>query len=297
MRTTLVTDGSDRSAHDALRRIDAEAAAEHGWNPLGESVWRDLADPAPDSRIVVVREGDDPVAAVHACRTRRGWTLAVAARDDVVPPTATACAAVAELGGGTITAWVTDSGSPGSLAARASLRSVGLAPTRRLRRLEVALPVRVAPFPPGIEVGPFTDADVEGWLNVNNRAFPDHSEQGDWDTERFARRRAEAWFDPADLRCAREASRLVGSCWTKAVHELDRPPIGEIYVIAVDPDHHRRGLGAALVTEGLDHQRRTHGAEIGMLYTESDNSAALALYGSLGFEAVRTDEAWTGTVG
>ena len=57
------------------------------------------------------------------------------------------------------------------------------------------------------------------------------------------------------------------------------------------------GLGAALTTEGLEHQRRAHDARIGMLYTDAANTAALALYGSLGFEAVRTDEAWTGSIG
>lgn len=297
VRTTLVTGVDDEAARDALRRLDTAAAVDHGWNPLGESVWRDLADPRPDSRIVVVREDDEPVAAVHVCRSRRGWTLAVAARDDLVPPVTTAITEVTRLGGGPITAWVTDSGSPGALAARATLRAAGLEATRRLRRLEVELPVPVTPPPSGVEISGFTEADADGWLRVNNRAFPGHAEQGDWDAERFTRRRSEAWFDATDLRCAREGDRLVGSCWTKTVHEVDRPAIGEIYVIAVDPDHHRRGLGAALTTEGLEHQRCTHGASIGMLYTDVANSAALSLYGSLGFEVVRTDEAWTGTVG
>lgn len=297
MRTTLVTDGDDGAARDALRHLDDAAAADHGWNPLGESVWRDLAGPRPDSRIVVVREDDEPVAAVHCCRTRTGWTLAVASRDDLVPPVTTAVAELVRLGGGPVTAWVTDSGSPGSHAARAALRAAGLTPTRRLRRLEVDLPVAVALTPVGVEISGFEEADAEGWLRVNNRAFPDHAEQGDWDAERFAARRAEAWFDPIDLRCAREDGQLVGSCWTKTVHETDRPVIGEIYVIAVDPDHVRRGLGAALTTEGLEHQRRAHDARIGMLYTDAANTAALTLYGSLGFEAVRTDEAWTGSIG
>lgn len=291
-----MTPSDDAAARDALRRIDDEAAADHGWNPLGESVWRDLAEPHPDSRVVVVREDSEPTAAVHLCRSRRGWVLALAARDDIVPPVATACAAIAELGGGPVTAWVTDSGSPGSLAARAALRAAGLEPSRRLRRLEVTLPVPVAPPPPGVEIGPFAETDAEGWLSVNNRAFPDHEEQGGWDADRFARRRAEGWFRAEDLRCAREAGRLIGSCWTKTVEEAGRPPIGEIYVIAVDPDHRRRGLGAALTTEGLDHQARVHGAEIGMLYTDAGNLGALALYGTLGFEVVRTDEGWTGTV-
>lgn len=291
-----MTGCDDAAARDALRRIDAEVATEHGWNPLGESVWRDLDAPSDDSCIVIVREDDEPIAAVHACRARRGWVVALAARDDVIPPVPTACAAIAARGGGPVTAWITDSGSPGALAARAALRAVTLEPTRRLRRLEAPLPMAVAAPPPGVSIDPFVPSDAPAWLEVNNRAFTGHDEQGGWDAPTFERRRAEPWFRSDDLRCAHEHGVLIGSCWTKTVTEPGRPTIGEVYVIAVDPDHQRRGLGVALVTEGLAHQAQHHGAQLGMLYTDATNLAALALYGALGFEVVRTDEAWTGTI-
>ena len=50
--------------------------------------------------------------------------------------------------------------------------------------------------------------------------------------------------------CTRSDGRLAGFCWTK-VHDDEEPPLGEIYVIAVDPDFVGRGLGRALTVAGL----------------------------------------------
>ncbi len=67
--------------------------------------------------------------------------------------------------------------------------------------------------------------------------------------------------------------------------------LGEIYVIAVDPKFHGRGLGKALTLAGLAHLYSV-GIATSMLYVESDNTAAVATYEKLGFSVGRRDTLW-----
>ncbi len=139
------------------------------------------------------------------------------------------------------------------------------------------LPTRA--FVPGV--------DEEAWLEVNNRAFAWHPDQGGWDVEQLRDRQAEPWFDPDGFLLHERtddsgAARLAGFCWTKVHEELD-PPVGEIYVIGIDPDLQGHGLGRKLTLAGLDWLAR-QGIGKAMLYVEADNIPARALYEDLGFE-------------
>jgi mycothiol synthase len=147
-----------------------------------------------------------------------------------------------------------------------------------------AAPLAVRPFRAGV--------DDEDWLKVNNRAFSWHPDQGGWDAERLRARLAEPWVRlDGFLVHDGPTGALDGFCWTKlhpADLETGEPELGEIFVIAADPDTHGTGLGRALVLAGLD-WLAAQGPTVGMLYTEADNEPAMSLYSKLGFTVHHSD--------
>lgn len=58
----------------------------------------------------------------------------------------------------------------------------------------------------------------------------------------------------------------------------------EVHTLAVDPAHHRRGIGRALLRAVLD---RARGATV-FLEVRTDNESAIHLYRSEGFEVIGT---------
>jgi mycothiol synthase len=89
---------------------------------------------------------------------------------------------------------------------------------------------------------------------------------------------AEPWWDPAGLLVAVDGDRMLGFHWTKQ-HD-DRT--GEVYVVGVAPQAQGRGLGKVLTLAGLHHLAGL-GVEEVLLYVESDNAPAVAVYSRLGF--------------
>src|SRR5260370_23411893 len=131
--------------------------------------------------------------------------------------------------------------------------------------------------------------DEPAWLEVNNRAFHWHPEQGGWDIATLKARQAEPWFDPNGFLLHERDGKLLGFCWTK-IHDDTTPRLGEIYVIAVDPDAGGRGLGPALVLAGLAYLSERD-LTMGMLYVDATNAPALHLYDELGFTIDHVDRA------
>lgn len=190
------------------------------------------------------------------------------------------------------------------------------------RRVRVLLQLRRSLFAPlpasstptGVTVRTFhPGADDEAWLALNARAFAGHPEQGQWTLDDLRQRMAEQWFDPAGFFLAEREGQLIGFHWTKVhgglghhshdqhvghSHDDTKPhahadahghePMGEVYVVGVDPAAQGLGLGRELTVVGLRHLRGL-GLQQVMLYVDESNLAAIALYESLGFSKWDTD--------
>ena len=294
---TVVTAPGFAAVQDAVRALDQAATEVDGYPSLNEAVWRDLDHRDPDSAGFLV----DGCAYAHIARSDnfspRHWALgcvvAPAACADGIARTAVMRAAlnhVREHGGGRVVFWLLGAAA----ADDAELGKLGFERARELYEMRVPLPLAETPrWPPTIETRTFEPGrDEQAWLDVNNRAFANHAEQGGWIEETLHRRMEEPWFDPTLFFLAFDAKGLAGFNWLKIHDAHGRDPrLGEIFVIGVDPRMQGSGLGRALAVHGLN---AVHDREIdtGSLFVAAENAGALGLYRSLGFEIHRTDAAY-----
>ncbi|WP_440099862.1 mycothiol synthase [Streptosporangium sp. H16] len=182
----------------------------------------------------------------------------------------------------------------GHPAAEALARSAGFDKVRSLWRMRRSLSSDIPGFelPEGVRLRTFEPgtSDREAWVALNAKAFARHPEQGAWTIEDLERREREPWFDPAGFFLAvrpggpGDGDRLVGFHWTKVHGDGDHAhePLGEVYVVGVDPAEQGGGLGRSLTLAGLAYLR-SRGLSQVMLYVDEDNPAALRLYEKLGF--------------
>jgi mycothiol synthase len=288
-------------APDDVAWITALAdAVDHvtGVMPLDDDAWIGLHDAVGRDLGLALEAGDRSFDAyAHLAHHHADeWAVSLVTRpgtpDHRASLLAAALAEVATAGGGHVTIWfhgATDADTRLAVAA-------GLHPERELRQLRVALPLPdPVRWPDTITVRAFRVGDDEAaWVDVNNRAFAGHPEQGAWTVDMLRAREAEDWFDPEGFLLAFDDDGLAGFCWTK-VH-APRPPhepdaLGEIYVIGADPSRHGAGLGRALTAGGLA-SLAARDITTGMLYVDGANAAAVGLYTKLGFTTHRVDRAY-----
>lgn len=129
--------------------------------------------------------------------------------------------------------------------------------------------------------------DDAALLAVNNAAFEGHPENGAWTPDELAARRGLGWFDPEGLLTAWRGEELLGFHWTKWHGHTDEEapahePVGEVYVLGVDPAAQGLGLGRALLRAGLTHLAG-RGCRQAVLYVDTASTGAVALYVSEGF--------------
>lgn len=284
----------------AVARLLRSSAAADRHQPLGDHRW---LDPGEGERhgitSFVAREQGRPPPIGYAQVQRTGSSFAI---EVVVEPAwrtpegavaaellGAALDAVGRAGGGAVQWWVPQAGPVEDHVAQ----TAGLSKGRDLYQMRRALPVGTSEAP--LTTRRFEPGrDEQAFLWVNNRAFSWHPEQGGWDTDTVLGREREPWFDPEGFLLHERDGRLAGFCWTK-VHRDEDPPLGEIYVIAVDPDFQGLGLGRRLVLAGLSFLADA-GLRVGMLYVDATNVAAVRLYTTLGFDLHHIDRAYTAEV-
>jgi mycothiol synthase len=175
--------------------------------------------------------------------------------------------------------------------------SMGFTHARVLWQMRRSLysPLPQPVLPPDVIVRPFrVGVDEQAWLALNAQAFDELPDQGGWTIEDLELRLREPWFSADGFLVAWRDDRMVGFHWTKVHgrHGSDdhhqHEPIGEVYVVGVDPALRGEGLGRALTVIGLRHLRSLDLSQA-MLYVDSTNTGAIALYESLDFVRWDTD--------
>ena len=272
-----------------------ERVTEHdGLRPLSEHVW------------LHVKEGGDPHGRHILARTSTGELVGYAhvdATDEVEGPSAELAVDPAHrrqgigrqlvehvlslTADGRLRLWAHGE----QIGATELAERLGFARSRVLWQMRRSLyaPLPRTSLPDDVVLRPFVvGRDEHAWLDLNARAFPHLPDQGSWERIDLDRRIREPWFSPDGFLMAWRGERLVGFHWTK-VHgahhhhgDHQHAPIGEVYVVAVDPEERGSGLGRALTLAGLHHLRSLD-LDQAMLYVDASNTAAITLYEGLGF--------------
>jgi mycothiol synthase len=306
LRIELRTILDPGSLREILGLIDATTAIE-GHRPVGEHKYSHLAVGASGWVGVLAYDhtaaGDRLVGYAHTrwnpLGARPRIAVEVVVHPDYQDDTDVARRLLEETrsvlgraGGGLLYLWVHRVDDPEKTLAA----DMGFQVQRELAFLvrDLHSPPPAATFPPDVTVRPYAGpGDDEELLRVNNAAFFGHPENGNWDADEFAGRREREWFDPDGLLMAWRGDDLVGFHWTKwHGHDSDEipahEPVGEVYVLAVDPSARGEGLGRALLLAGLGHLH-ARGCRQAVLYVDFSNEHAVRLYTAHGF-AVESKE-------
>lgn len=287
--------------------LDAVEKADNR-KPLNDHLWIDLRQGGrPGFAGLTARHHrtGQPIAYCQISRGNESWAIDLVVdpqHRNQTPDLGTALFSEASKiisgeGGGQVHWWVCGATSEHiDLAKQIDLHS-----GRTLLQMRVQLPLsqQMITATNQVETQSFrVGIDEDAWLTVNNRAFSSHPEQGSWTKQLLQSRQSEKWFDPSGflLYFLSDISKptLAAFCWTKIDRDLD-PKIGEIYVIAVDPQFHGQGLGRSLTVAGLNYLANA-GATTGMLFVDKDNTAAIATYKKLGFTVHHQEQAFIGEI-
>jgi mycothiol synthase len=288
-------DQSDLATHARVTEMMDRAESANGHAGLSEPSRLAWAAQGDDFVGLVLSRNENPVGYAHLSWRDGSWTIEIVLEPDATSGSdrraellATALLVAREGGASEVRYWANQH-HPGD---ESEVQELGFTVERDLLQMRVPLPLTVAErqMGEGFSLRAFRPGrDEEAWLEVNNRAFAAHPEQGHWDLATLIAREQTSWFDPDGFILCESEGRLAASCWTK-VHDATDPPMGEIYVISVDPDFQQRGLGWLLTVAGLDWLSQR--VSTGMLYVDKANTGAVTLYRALGFTVDHVDRCY-----
>jgi len=128
---------------------------------------------------------------------------------------------------------------------------------------------------------------------IQNRAFAGHWGYNPNTVEEITYKTHLSDFSPEDVILACDGDKIGGFCWTRVAFEggsASGEREGQIYMIGVAPDYRGKGVGKKLLLAGLNYLK-SKGLKIAVLFADSENEAACALYKSIGFR-VRASSLW-----
>ena len=289
----------DKQTQDAVFALARDATEIDGINPLSEHVALHLragGDEA-DTHFTLTNDAGVLIGYAHLDQTD---VIAGPSAELVIHPSTRQQGGgrmltneLVKVAGPRLRLW-----SHGDLPAGEALASsLGFARIREVIQLRrsLELPLPKLQIPESIKINQFDPIrDSKEWLSLNARAFAQHPEQSNWTFDDLALRIKESWFDQAGFLLACRDDRCVAFCWTKVHGEIGidhghgHDPIGEIYVIGVDPAEQGEGLGRLLTLAGMSYLQGL-GLRTVMLYVEGDNERAQHLYANLGYTRWGTD--------
>ncbi|MDO4917288.1 MAG: mycothiol synthase [Rothia sp. (in: high G+C Gram-positive bacteria)] len=184
-------------------------------------------------------------------------------------------------------------------------QSFGFEPARELRKLRLELTESAqkriedtftqTTLPEGITLDTYkVGHDDAAWLATNAAAFATHPEQGSLTLDDLRARQNSDWFDAEGFFVARDEKTIAGFNWTKIPTHQQGETEGEVYAVGISPKWQGKKLGKALTLAGMNYLASAHDKQNNaltkiVLYVDADNTAAVSLYESLGFETETID--------
>ncbi|MFC1906438.1 GNAT family N-acetyltransferase [Chloroflexota bacterium] len=128
--------------------------------------------------------------------------------------------------------------------------------------------------------------------HIQNRAFVGTWGYNPSTVEEIIYRTNLSTYSPEDIALIYSGNKVIGYCWTGTVFEekFTSERKGRIFMLGVDPNYRRKGIGKMVLQAGLAHLK-SKGSQIVELSVDVRNIVACALYKSIGFK-VQTSSLW-----